>query len=233
MIRKGMMKIMTVSGIGNHPFYEQTDEKSGKKQKTKNSFYENFASNLEDRTISGRNKKGKEDSTRASGANYHFNKVSAKITFQQSEQFHTDILKKCNVRNLSYAQSEHVKLCISEGCVLKAQVDMDENKVYIEQKNEDGTIQGYEANPLELDKDTQNPIEQMALETWDEAMTKFSDFVENRIKNGPPKFSIGAEEFSIKEWEHLLEKVDESLDNAKEEAEAQQERLKEEENNRF
>lgn len=265
---------MTVNSIGNSSFYEKARENSNKKQKTENDFYENFVSNLEDKTISGTKTGEKNNNAEVRNMNYHFHTVSVKIPMQPSGQINTDAVSPCSVGNITYAESDYVKVCTAEGYTLKAQVKSDENKVYVEQKNEDGTVQGYEINPLKLDKNTKNPVEQLALEawgisgkvledknvtdkeqstggnrvediqneekekdewsglTWEEAMEKFYYFVEDRIKNGPPKIQTGAAEFSIDEWNRLLEKVDESLDESKEELRKRIEKLKEKEENK-
>ena len=52
--------------------------------------------------------------------------------------------------------------------------------------------------------------------TIPEAMQKFYDFVEDRIKNGAPKYQIGGSEMSVKEWNRLLAKIDEEINAAKE-----------------
>ena len=82
---------------------------------------------------------------------------------------------------------------------------------------------------------TNDQIERMALEAWEknaagkdsteeaetltmeEALLQFYEFIEDRIKNGPPKYMIGNSEFSVEEWDKLLEDFDDQLDALREE----------------
>ena len=137
-----------------------------------------------------------------------------------------------------------MKVYAADGFRLMAQVNVDKRSVYIERKNEDGTVQGYEVNVDKLNKDTTDPVEQAALEAWEkkrseaekdgeeeltleEALLQFYEFIEDRIKNGPPKYMIGNSEFSIEEWDKLLEGIDGELDAIKEELRERIEKLKE------
>lgn len=61
---------------------------------------------------------------------------------------------------------------------------------------------------------------------WDEAMLKYSMFVEDRIKNGPQKFQIGGSEMSIEQWDKLIKKVDGDLDDIKEDLKERSEEIK-------
>lgn len=61
---------------------------------------------------------------------------------------------------------------------------------------------------------------------WDEALLQFNNFVEDRVKNGAPKYQIGSSELSIDEWNKLVEKVDINLDDIKEELEQRVKKIK-------
>ena len=63
---------------------------------------------------------------------------------------------------------------------------------------------------------------------YTKSLEDYRDYVEYRIKNGPQKFQIGAEEMSLKEWEALLKKVDTAIEDFKESTKEEIERLKEE-----
>ena len=54
--------------------------------------------------------------------------------------------------------------------------------VYIEQKNEDGSLNAYEVNPLKVSKDTKNPVEQMAVEAWERAKDMWNDGMFSEIQ---------------------------------------------------
>lgn len=61
-----------------------------------------------------------------------------------------------------------------------------------------------------------------------EALAEVSDYVEDRIKNGPPKFQIGGCEYSVDEWKKLMESIDKDIENVKEEQQARFEKQEEE-----
>ncbi len=142
-------------------------------------------------------------------------------------------VKTCEARRVTYLESDYVKSCAVQGFALMAQVDVDSRSVYVEQKLENGILKGYEVSIDEVAQDTTDPIERMALEAWEkkgageekelteltveEALAEFYDFIQDRIKNGPPKYMIGNSEFSVTEWDKLLEDFDDQLDALREE----------------
>ena len=58
-------------------------------------------------------------------------------------------------------------------------------------------------------------------------MLQFYEFIVDRIKTAPPKYIIGNSEFSIEEWDKLLEGVDGELDAIREELRERIEKMKE------
>ena len=62
---------------------------------------------------------------------------------------------------------------------------------------------------------------------WDEALLQFHNFVEDRVKNGAPKYKVGGSELSIEEWKHLLKKIDGNLDDIKDQLGVRNEKMKE------
>ena len=142
-------------------------------------------------------------------------------------------VKDCEVRHITCQESSCAKAFALEGFSLMAQVDRNSRSVYVEQKLEDGTVKGYEVNIDKLEPGTEDPVERMALEAWEkkgageekeltelsveEALAEFYDFIQDRIKNGPPKYMIGNSEFSVTEWDKLLEDFDDQLDALREE----------------
>lgn len=65
-------------------------------------------------------------------------------------------------------------------------------------------------------------------EEYFKALESYRDYVNERIKNGPEKFQIGAMEMSLKEWENLLEKIDKAIEDIKASIKAEIARLEEE-----
>lgn len=174
-----------------------------------------------------------------------YGKVASEMFLQNTGRITMSALMECAVRCISYEESDFSRIYAEAGYSLKSQVDITGHKVYIEQKCEDGTLQAYEVNPLLVAEDTDNPIEQMAKDAWNAArelfndgtftdltakeeeegtlsaferlLSEFGEYVEQRIKDGPPKIQIGGSEFSEKEWEQLLRKIDKDIDAYKEE----------------
>lgn len=151
---------------------------------------ENFAGNLKEKA---ENKETKETAQQSAPENkgtlqvdYRLGKLASELLLLKSGRVEMHAYLETSVRHISYSESDHVKVCVQAGYTLKAQVKMEEHKVYIEQKNEDGTYQAYEVNPLKVSENTEDPIEQMALEAWEIAREScnngmFTEIGEGRI----------------------------------------------------
>lgn len=234
---------MNVNGIGKQTYYGKTNTGKGN-PKTGGGFYESLSENLNGRTEAEQKKEkvstaGK-TANAAVGGGYPYRNVSSKAV-------DVSAVLECEARGIVYQESDYMKVYAAQGFRLMAQVNVDKRTVYIERKNEDGTFLGYEVNMDKVNKDTADPVEQAALEAWEakisesekddekdledltfeEALLKFYEFVEDRIKNGPPKYLIGNSEFSIEEWDKLLEGIDGQLDAIKEELRERIEKMKE------
>ncbi len=77
----------------------------------------------------------------------------------------TETEKEESVRNLSFKECDRIKICAANGYTLKAKVEG--RQVYVEQKSEDGTIKSCRINPMNVQKDTKDPIERIAMEAWE------------------------------------------------------------------
>lgn len=242
---------MTVSGIGNRAYIEKIagSVKRGNQEEQKSKFGEvaGKLGNKSDECAGEKETKGTK--TESLQLNYHSGRISSLLAVSDTGRFHAESTVECEAKHITYAQSDKVKLYAVSGYSLKAQTVLDEHKVYIEQKNEDGSVQGYMVNPLKVPEDSTNPVELLAKECWEntreilndgtfteadfnnpedsskepggktleEALLEFYDFVEDRVKNGPPKIQTGGGEFSVEEWDKLMEDIDEILDAFKEE----------------
>lgn len=242
---------MTVSGIGNRAYMEKIagSVKRGNPEEQKKEFGEvaGKLGNKSDECAGEKETKGTK--TGSLQLNYHSGRISSLLAVSDTGRIHAESTVECEAKHITYAQSDKVKLYAVSGYSLKAQTVLDEHKVYIEQKNEDGSVQGYMVNPLKVPGDSTNPVELLAKECWEntreilndgtftevdfnnpedsskesggktleEALLEFYDFVEERVKNGPPKIQTGAGEFSIEEWDKLMEDIDDTLDAFKEE----------------
>lgn len=265
---------MKVNGVANQAAYEKIsiNTKAGKGRGS-SGFYESLAENLNDPATD--EKEADKGTGLMSGisvqSSYRYQSVSSVITIKGNGQISASAAFVCAARHISYEESDYVASYVEQGFVLKAKVDMSGHKVYLEQKNEDGSVAGYEIGLEYLNADSDDPIMQTAVVAWEmarralmgdapfkpyesekiaaegtdtdrnsaakmadsngedgekipaltdmtleEAMLWFYDFIQDRIENGPPKYKIGNSEFSIAEWEKLMENVDEQLDEIRE-----------------
>lgn len=288
---------MTVRGISGQGFYEKIQKQKRRDSQDGTQAEMAFSNNLaendlfhkslkEQNRIENRieNEKSETDEVQAVNSSFYDNSLHTSMVLRESGRVQLQAVVECSARHITYAQSDNVKVSVENGYTFKAQVHLDAHKVYIEKKSENGEVKGYEINPLALNQNTEDPMEQMALETWElarrafmgenifhkidpkeetrrlinqkkdlskdgdkdvqneevqdeksyedmtieEAMQKFYDFVEDRIKNGDPKYQIGAAEMSVKEWNRLLEKIDDEIDAAKEQLREEVRKAKEE-----
>lgn len=248
---------MKVNGIENQAYHERTG-KSRSTRKSKGDFYENLSENLNgqtERSTDTNAAAGMDANTAAEVAasqSYQYHNIHSAAAISGIVNVGEGI-SVCEAKHISYQESDYVKTFIQSGYTLMTQVDVSARSVYVEQKMEDGTVKGYDVKMDELNKNVKDPIGQTALEAWEkvnsegeseedtdnmaltveEALQKFYEFIEDRIKNGPPKYMIGNSEFSIEEWEKFLESIDGQIDDIKEETRELIERLKEEHNERL
>ncbi len=225
---------MNINGISKQTYYEGGN---GAKVNSKNgsrAFHDSLADNII----------GKDENVQKNVA-YQRTAVSAGAyayrNVRNADNYEKDIVNvssvtSCDVRQLSYQNSDFVKAFPTEGYTLAAKVDIANRSVYIECKADDGSIRGYEAAIDKIADNTVNPIEQAALEAWgkksvenaygretagknideqtmEEALAEFYDFIEDRIKNGDTKFMIGSSEYSLKEWEKFMSVLDKQIDD--------------------
>lgn len=69
-----------------------------------------------------------------------------------------------------------------------------------------------------------------AVQEYSEAFADRTKEMENQIKDGPPKYAIGASEYSIKEWNKLIKSVDKNIEFIKEEQKIRKEKQQKQDN---
>lgn len=230
---------MNVGGIRSAAFLEQMGAAKSKSADKTRDFRSDLEGNLSGQATedSVKEQKSAEDTR---GAEYYQSVMSARA-LHNADKLANSAVEACEVRKITYGQCDYVKLCADQGVVYKAQVLREKNQVYVEEKKDDGTVSAY---LVDMDKAAQNPslpLEAAAKEAFEKAQTqeaadteeefqhaldKFYVYAEERVKEGPPEFAIGAAEFSVKDWEKMLEAVDEEIDAMKEDL---QERIDEKE----
>ncbi len=238
---------MNVNGITKQTYYENNNGVKTNNKKGGHGFYESLSENINGKNENANKSTMTHRSAMAAAAPYTYRNVPS-VESYDSEIAGVNSIAACEARQLTYHESDYVKVFVQEGYTFMAQVDMDNRSIYIERKTEDGSVNGYEVDFDKIANDTQNPIELAALEAWgktllekkvagtsgeseeealsiDEALKQFYEFIQDRIKNGPPKYAIGNSEFSQDEWEKLLASIDEQLDDAREETEDRIEKI--------
>lgn len=244
------IKMMNVNGIGKQSYYEKANGSKTNPKSGGSGFYESLSENINEKTEAEQKKENAASlKNTAVPAAFSYRGVASKAGaagVRGSGNAASGAVSEKEARHISYEESDHVKVFVEQGYTLMAQVDTDSRKVYIERRQEDGTVTGYEVNVDKLEQKTTDPIERTALEAWEqknadtqksdqeqpltlaEALLSFYEFIEDRIKNGPPKYMIGNSEFSITEWDKLLEGIDDQLDAIREELKQRIEEMKEE-----
>ena len=234
---------MAIGSVAGKEFYEKI--RYGQGRKTQGRSGENFSGGVEETEKSGAQEVSKNQTSVQ--VDYRFGKIVTELFLQETGRVNMTAVMECGVRHITYQESDCVKAYPTEGYTLKAKVDVTAHMVYIEQKNEDGTYQAYEVNPLQVPEDAKSPVAQMAIEAWKAArelfagdtftelteetsdseksslsefqkqLLEFREYVKKRIKEGPPKIVTGGAEFSEEEWEKLIRKIDRDIDAYKEE----------------
>lgn len=211
---------MSCNRISNKTFFEKVNSNYKQNQKLKENDYDSFSGNLkkkEKQEIAENLGKEKSEYQRAAELDYRFGKIATELLIQNSGRLEMDAVIKVSARHIRYEECDHVKVCIAEGYTLKAQVKAAEHRVYVEQKNEDGTAQGYEINPLKVSEDTKNPVELMALEAWKVARKAWNHgmFTEIEGKNNSTEKAADAKEAVPEEeltFENMLEQFREFVE---------------------
>lgn len=241
---------MDVNRITQQTSYQKTRDvnhargKHRSQNRADGDFYESLSGNLygqgmaeqEENENNGVQKQNQNASERSQTVhtNYQYYGMASAIQLQANGRIDAKAVAECRARDISYAESDYVKICVEQGFTFKAQVDVTAHTIYVEQKYEDGTVKGYDVDFGKLGEESQDPIEQVAMEAWklvkrklmgenafheiqpEEALASFYDFIQDRIENGPPKYLIGLQEYSTEEWDKLLEGVDGQLEDIRE-----------------
>ena len=81
-----------------------------------------------------------------------------------------EALQAVEVRHMSYEESDHVKIAVTEGYTLKGKREEGaDDRVYVEAKYDDGRLEAYQVEIDRVSENTQQEIERFALETVREA----------------------------------------------------------------
>ena len=168
---------MLPGSISRNIFYEKLSENHSNSHKTAGAKADVFLENIKEKTQQEKAEaKGSSVSDGGSSvrAEESYERAMAELMQLVNGHVTMNAVSEVSVRRIRAEESDHIKGFAAEGYTLKAQVSIDEQRVYIEQKIEDGSYQAYEVNPLLISKDTDNPIEQMAAEAWEKATKRIN-----------------------------------------------------------
>lgn len=238
---------MNVNRVINQAYYENNKGNKAGSKNNGNGFYESLSENINSRNEESQKNVASSKSTVPAKPYSYRNVISA--DYYESEMVNVSSIAVCEVRQLTYQDSDYTKAYAEHGFTLIAKVNVDNRSVYIERKKEDGTVSGYEVDIDKIDGKTDNIYEKTALEAWgkmelekkvantlnesyetdlthEEALLQFYEYIEDIIKNGPPKYMIGNSEFSIDEWDKFMTDIDEQLEDIRNEVKERIEQLK-------
>ncbi|GEM_PF-3203962 len=81
-----------------------------------------------------------------------------------------ETLQAVEVRHMSYEESDHVRIAVTEGYTLKGKREEGgDARVYVEAKYEDGRVEAYQVDMAKVPEQSEHVIERFALETMQEA----------------------------------------------------------------
>lgn len=81
-----------------------------------------------------------------------------------------EAMQTAEVRHMSYEESDHVRIAVTEGYTLKGKKEKGADaRVYVEAKYDDGRLEAYQVETTKVSGQTEHLIERFALETMGEA----------------------------------------------------------------
>ncbi len=149
------MGIQEVQGNCNAQAY-QKNRNAGRGE----GFQKRFLQNLKDRD---------EAKQAAADAQVTVGKIGMKPGIRVSAAATQEAMQAVEVRHMSYEESDHVKIAVTEGYTLKGKREESADaKVYVEAKYDDGRLEAYQVEINKISANTNQKIEQFALETMNE-----------------------------------------------------------------
>lgn len=89
--------------------------------------------------------------------------VGAAARIRMSGLMNQEAVQTVEVRHMSYEESDNIEIAVADGYTLKGK--REGQYVYVEAKYEDGRLEAYRVDPVKVQEQTQQRIEQFALET--------------------------------------------------------------------
>ncbi len=159
------MGIQEVQGNGNTQAY-QKKKNAGRGEGFQESLLQNLKNRDQDKlTITDANTEARKKTE-----NVGVGRIGMKTGIRVNAAAAQGALQAVEVRHMSYEESDHVKIAVTEGYTLKGRKeDSREDRVYVEAKYDDGRLEAYQVEIGKVPENTEQEIERFALETMKEA----------------------------------------------------------------
>lgn len=179
------MGIQEVKGQSGTPAYQRRKKTGGTE-----GFQESFLQNLKCRdqetqptADSGTDPKGvvtdRQTDPKVRVEKAGIGRIGAATSIRVNAATAQDAMQAVEVRHMSYEDSDHVRIAVTEGYTLKGKLlrdtdrsgqknnhkDAEAAKVYVEAKYEDGRLEAYQVDTAKISQGTEHVIERFALET--------------------------------------------------------------------
>lgn len=159
------MGIQEVQGNGNTQAY-QKKKSTGRGE----GFQESLLQNLKHRDQEKQAITGMETEAKKKAENVGVGRISMTPGIRVNAAAAQEALQAVEVRHMSYEESDHVKIAVTEGYTLKGKREEGADaRVYVEAKYDDGRLEAYQVEIGKISETTAQEIEQFALETMKEA----------------------------------------------------------------
>ena len=156
------MGVQEVQGTNGIPAY-QKNRKAGRPE----GFQESLLQNLKNRDQEKNGVADAEPRTRTEEQS-GVGRIGMTSGIRVNTVMLTEALQTAEVRHMSYEESDHIRIAVTEGYTLKGKIQ-EEAQVYVEAKYEDGRQEAYQVDMEKVSEQTEHMIERFALETMEEA----------------------------------------------------------------
>ena len=160
---------MNINGLGNK-LAIGNGQKSQKNSRWQDVLFSNRFQEHADTHKKDVYEKSKDDLLYALTGTYNYYNIKSINRVTETGHVKMSAVIESEVRNISYMESDHIQVNVAEGYTYRAKVDVSGHSVYVEYRDDEGIQKGYVANVPSIEKDTENPIEQMALAAWNKVL---------------------------------------------------------------
>ena len=157
------MGVQEVQGKNGIPAY-QKNKKAGRTEGFQESFLQNLKNRDQEKSVAA----DTEPRTRTEEQS-GVGRIGMTSGIRVNTVILTEALQTAEVRHMSYEESDHIRIAVTEGYTLKGKIQDEDAQVYVEAKYEDGRLEAYQVDMAKVSGETEHMIERFALETVEEA----------------------------------------------------------------